>query len=77
MAKADLIISGKRYTLACAPGQEARLQELGARFDHVGHATVATAKVQNALAGHVAHQFGAAAIHLINSRRDQAGPSIE
>ena len=33
MAKADLIISGKRYTLACAPGQEVRLQELGARFD--------------------------------------------
>ena len=33
MAKAELIIGGKRYTLGCAPGQEARLEELGARFD--------------------------------------------
>ena len=33
MAKADLIIAGKRYILNCAPGQEARLEELGGRFD--------------------------------------------
>ena len=33
MAKAELIVSGKRYSLVCAPGQEGRLQELGARFD--------------------------------------------
>ena len=33
MAKADLIIAGKRYALSCAPGQEPRLQELGGRFD--------------------------------------------
>ena len=33
MAKADLIIAGRRYALSCAPGQEPRLQELGARFD--------------------------------------------
>src|ERR1700740_1068365 len=31
--KADLLIAGKRYLLSCAPGQEARLEELGARFD--------------------------------------------
>ena len=28
-----MIIGGRRYSLACAEGQEARLQELGARFD--------------------------------------------
>ena len=33
MAKAELLIAGKRYALSCAPGQEARLEELGARFD--------------------------------------------
>lgn len=33
MAKAELQIAGKRYALSCAPGQEARLEELGARFD--------------------------------------------
>lgn len=33
MAKAELTIAGKRYALACAPGQEDRLQELGAKFD--------------------------------------------
>lgn len=33
MAKAELTIAGKRYALGCAPGQEERLQELGARFD--------------------------------------------
>ena len=34
MSKAELTIGGKRYLLSCAPGQEARLEELGARFDH-------------------------------------------
>ena len=33
MAKAELLIAGKRYALSCAPGQEARLEELSARFD--------------------------------------------
>ena len=33
MAKAELQIAGKRYALSCAPGQEGRLEELGARFD--------------------------------------------
>jgi cell division protein ZapA len=33
VAKAELTIAGKRYLLSCAPGQEARLEELGARFD--------------------------------------------
>lgn len=33
MAKADLLIGGKRYQLSCAPGQEQRLEELGLRFD--------------------------------------------
>ncbi|HVY87373.1 MAG TPA: cell division protein ZapA [Hyphomonadaceae bacterium] len=33
MAKAELSIAGKRYSLNCAPGQEARLEELGGRFD--------------------------------------------
>lgn len=33
MAKAEITIGGKRYALSCAPGQEARLEELGARFD--------------------------------------------
>ncbi len=33
MAKAELQIAGKRYALSCAPGQEARLEELGGRFD--------------------------------------------
>jgi cell division protein ZapA len=28
-----LIVADKRYALSCAPGQEARLEELGARFD--------------------------------------------
>ena len=34
MAKAELTIAGKRYALSCAPGQEARLEELGARFNN-------------------------------------------
>lgn len=33
MNKAELTISGKRYLLSCAPGQEGRLEELGHRFD--------------------------------------------
>jgi cell division protein ZapA len=33
VAKAELLIAGKRYALSCAPGQEARLEELGGRFD--------------------------------------------
>jgi len=33
VAKAELLIAGKRYALSCAPGQEARLEELGARFE--------------------------------------------
>ncbi len=33
MAKAELTIAGTRYALSCAPGQEARLEELGSRFD--------------------------------------------
>jgi cell division protein ZapA len=33
VAKAELLIGGRRYALSCAPGQEARLEELGARFD--------------------------------------------
>jgi cell division protein ZapA len=33
MAKAELIVADRRYSLSCAPGQEARLEELGARFD--------------------------------------------
>lgn len=33
MAKAELEIAGKRFALSCAPGQEARLEELGGRFD--------------------------------------------
>jgi cell division protein ZapA len=33
LSKAELTIAGRRYSLSCAPGQEARLEELGARFD--------------------------------------------
>jgi len=33
VAKADLDIAGRRYSLSCAPGQEARIEELGGRFD--------------------------------------------
>ena len=33
MAKAELTINGRKYALACAPDQEQRLQELGAKFD--------------------------------------------
>lgn len=42
MSKAELTIAGKRYILGCAPGQEARLEELGVRFDQrVGELTEA------------------------------------
>ena len=33
MAKAELTVNGRRYALACAPGQEERLSELGEQFD--------------------------------------------
>lgn len=33
MSKADLEINGQRYSVACAPGQEARLGQLGVRLD--------------------------------------------
>ena len=33
MARAELVVGEKRYSLSCAPGQEARLEELGGRFD--------------------------------------------
>lgn len=33
MAKADIEINGHRYSVACVPGQEARLQKLGVRLD--------------------------------------------
>jgi cell division protein ZapA len=33
MAKADIEVNGRRYSVACAPGQEVRLGTLGARLD--------------------------------------------
>ncbi len=33
MAKADIVVNNRRYSVACAPGQEARLTTLGARLD--------------------------------------------
>lgn len=33
MPKADIGVHGKLYSVACAPGQEARLSELGVRLD--------------------------------------------
>lgn len=33
MSKADITISGHQYSVACASGQEARLQALGAQLD--------------------------------------------
>ena len=33
MSKADIEVGEKRYSIACAPGQEARLQMLGDRLD--------------------------------------------
>ncbi len=34
MAKADITLMGKAYSVACAPGQEARLQVLARQLDH-------------------------------------------
>lgn len=33
MSKAEIEIGDKRYSIACAPGQEARLQALASRLD--------------------------------------------
>lgn len=33
MAKADITIQGRAYSVACAPGQEIRLEELGVALD--------------------------------------------
>lgn len=33
MAKADIEVNNRRYSVACAPGQEARLSELGGKLD--------------------------------------------
>ncbi|MEO1475353.1 MAG: cell division protein ZapA [Pseudomonadota bacterium] len=33
MSKADIEIHGKRYSIACAPGQEERLVQFGQRLD--------------------------------------------
>jgi len=33
MAKADIEVNNRRYSVACAPGQETRLVMLGARLD--------------------------------------------
>ena len=33
MAKADIEVNNRHYSVACAPGQEARLATLGARLD--------------------------------------------
>ncbi|MEM6411878.1 MAG: cell division protein ZapA [Pseudomonadota bacterium] len=33
MSKAEIEIYGKRYSIACAPGQEARLVQFGQRLD--------------------------------------------
>lgn len=33
MSKADIEINGKRYSVVCAPGQEARLAVLGTKLD--------------------------------------------
>jgi cell division protein ZapA len=33
MSKADIGVHGRLYSVACAPGQEARLSELGVRLD--------------------------------------------
>lgn len=42
MAKADIVIRGKSYSVACAPGQEARLtslsRELDARVQQIANA---------------------------------------
>lgn len=33
MSKADIDVNGKRYSVACAPGQEDRLSKLGKKLD--------------------------------------------
>ena len=33
MARADISVRGRSYSIACAPGQEARLEALAARLD--------------------------------------------
>ncbi|MEO0465268.1 MAG: cell division protein ZapA [Pseudomonadota bacterium] len=33
MAKADIEVFGRRYSVACAPGQESRLMDLGVQLD--------------------------------------------
>ncbi|MEM1106274.1 MAG: cell division protein ZapA [Pseudomonadota bacterium] len=33
MAKADIQVLGRAYTIACAPGQEVRLSQLGRQLD--------------------------------------------
>lgn len=33
MPKADIVVEGKRYSIACASGQEDRLHSLGSRLD--------------------------------------------
>ena len=33
VARAELVVAGRRFQLACAPGQQGRLEELGVRFD--------------------------------------------
>ncbi|MEL7481520.1 MAG: cell division protein ZapA [Pseudomonadota bacterium] len=33
MSRADVEVYGKQYSVACAPGQEARLGQLGSRLD--------------------------------------------
>jgi cell division protein ZapA len=42
MAKADIVLRGRNYSIACAPGQEARIvalsQQLDARVKHIASA---------------------------------------
>jgi cell division protein ZapA len=33
MAEVEVTVAGRRYSLPCAPGQEARVEELARRFD--------------------------------------------
>lgn len=34
MAKADILIQGRRFSIACAPGQEKRIAKLGEQLDN-------------------------------------------
>ena len=34
VSKAEITVEGKRYSIACAPGQEERLQALGVRLNN-------------------------------------------